>query len=92
MKTIKHILFIKAQAPIGKRALLFSLLLLLLLLLFLVKVWGAFESLNMLKSSWKSAHTLESLAMSFWQKLIHRLHSAPLECGGPYTYLHMLVI
>ncbi len=82
MKTIKHILFIKAQAPIGKRALLFSLLL-------LVKVWGAFESLNMLKSSWKSAHTLESLAMSFWQKLIHRLHSAPLECGGPYTYLHM---
>ncbi len=61
MKTIKHILFIKAQAPIGKRALLFSLLLLLLLLL-LVKVLGAFESLNMLKSSWKSAHTLEFLA------------------------------
>ncbi len=46
MKTIKHILCIKAQAPIGRIIIYYSLLLLLL-----VKVLGAFGSLNMLKSS-----------------------------------------
>lgn len=45
MKTIKHILFIKAQAPIGRWALLFSLLLLLF-----VKVWGLLSPLTCSKA------------------------------------------